>query len=102
MPTIDLRRGDDLSLDVSFTDRTSGNPASMIGWGIAAEMQFGNCPEVELSAAWVSENNGTGRVTHPAANTESLSIGEYMLRVILTDPDGRKTSSASTIIRVTN
>lgn len=100
MPFIELRRGDDLALDISFTDRASGDEANLTGWGIEASMVKEPCPPVDLTATFVSEVSGEASVEHPANETESLEIGEYQMRVRLTSPDGKKTSSKSAIIHV--
>jgi hypothetical protein len=100
MPFMELRRGDDLALDIEFSDRATGDDANLAGWGIEASMVKEPCLPVDLTATFVSAVSGTALIEHPGTETESLEIGEYQMRVRLTSPNGKKTSSNSAIIHI--
>jgi hypothetical protein len=100
MPTIPLRRGDDLALKATFTDKVSGEAADLTGWSISATMRFSNCPPVELTAAFVSPSTGEAGIELPDTETLNLKVGEHTLRVRLTNPAGVDVSAPSAIILV--
>lgn len=102
MPTIQLRKGDDLSLDVAFTDRVSGDAVPMADWTAEAFLRFSNCPPVICAAQWRVQLQGKLDIRLLADETKSLHYGEYDLIIRLTAPDGTKSSGASAIIQVTD
>lgn len=100
MPTIPLRKGDDLALKAKFTDKVSNEDADLTGWGISATLQFSNCTPVELEASFVSPSTGEASITLADTETANLKVGEHNLRVRLTNPAGVDVSSPSAIIHV--
>lgn len=100
MPTIPLRKGDDLALKATFTDKVSGEAADLTGWSISATLQFSNCTPVELTASFASPSTGEASVELADTETARLQVGEHNLRVRLTNPAGVDVSAPSAIILV--
>ena len=100
MPTIPLRRGDDLALKAKFSDKVTNADADLTGWGISATLQFSNCTPVDLVASFVSPATGEASVELPDTETLKLHLGEHSLRVRLTNPAGVDVSAPSAIILV--
>lgn len=99
MPAIPLRRGDTLAL--RFTATSDGEPFAMNGWTVEAEMQFANCTPVALTASWITQSTGVGKLSLSSAQTEALPhIGEYILQVRSISPEGDATSATPVIIEV--
>ena len=102
MPTVPLRRGDDLALRATFADKASGAAADLTGWGIVASLRFSNCTPVDLAASWSSPITGEALIELPDIETANLKLGEHVLRVRLTNPAGVDVSAPSVIIVVTD
>lgn len=100
MPTLQLRRGDDLAYRATFTDKTSGDAADLSGWDVAASLQFSNCTPIPLAASLSSPSSGEALIELPDTETTNLKLGEHTLRVRLTNPAGVDVSAPSVIIQV--
>lgn len=102
MPTIPLRRGDDLAYRATFTDKATGDAADLTGWGIAASLQFSNCTPIPLVVTETSPASGEVLIELAETETARLKLGEHALRVRLTNPAGVDVSAPSVIIELTD
>ncbi len=100
MAIIDLRRGDALSLRVTLSD--TDNPSrDWSAWEVEADISFSNCPPIELTTTWLDHPGGVAKVKITAEESADLQhLGDYKLRVRLTDPDGDPISTKPETVRV--
>lgn len=102
MPIIDLRRGDDLSLRATFTTEIN-MPANLTGWTLEASLRFPDCgTTTPITTEWIDAAGGVASVLYSDADTLSLEVGDYELRVRAISPLGEATSAPAVTIRVTD
>lgn len=99
MATIKLRRGDDLCIRAQFfeVDESVSPPTSapydMGGWTVEADMQQGTCPPVPLTVEWLDQPAGLAFLRLHNSLTPALELGEYLVQIRGTNPDGHQTSA---------
>jgi hypothetical protein len=98
--TIDLRRGDDLSLRLTFSQEGVGR--DMTGWTVTATTMDSSRVVTPLVVSWLDQTTGAGRITLDEEATAALKLGLHSVRVRVQSPDGVTTSSRVKPMEVTD
>lgn len=98
MAIIKLRRGDSLSLRISFF--VDENPYPMTGWTIEGSISYLNCNPVSLTFEWIDQDLGVGRLILETEETMNLEAGDHDLQIRRISSLGVATSTTPVTIRV--
>ncbi len=98
MPTINLRKGDDLI--VAFKCTFEGDGKDIAGYTIEATLRYANCTPVSMTVNVTAAATGDGELVLDETQTPNLQVGTHLLQMRVTSPSGRTSSGLPVPVEV--